>query len=112
MPVAMPYTPVELIRRELPFPQQVDDIHLIGAAVTVTKPARASWVLILPSVLIYANGSGGAAVVPSATVTDGSGSFPVHPQYGIFLNVKSIPSFSLIGTAECAVCWYAEQSSF
>lgn len=109
MPVSMPTSPVELIRRELPFPTQVDNIHLTGAAVTVTKPARAAWALILPSVLAYACGSG-AATVPSATVVDGSQSFPIYPQYGIFLNVKSLASFSLNGTADVAVCWYAEQA--
>lgn len=107
MPVSMPMSPVELIRRELPFPTQVDNIHLTGAAVTVTKPARAAWALLLPSVLVYACGSG-AAAAPAATVVDGSQSFPVYPQFGIFFNVRSLASFSLIGTADVAVCWYAE----
>lgn len=107
----MPMAPVELIRRELGFPTQVDTFHLVGAAQTATKPARAAWALILTSALVYANGTGVAAV-PVATLVDGTGSFPVQPQYGIFLNVRSITSFSLFGTAETAVCWYSDQSVF
>jgi hypothetical protein len=110
MPVAvsMPGAPVELMRRELQFPTKVDDIHLVGAAVTVNVPSGASWVLLLPTATIYACATG-AAVSPSSTVVDGTGSFPVFTQYGIFFNVKSLTTFSLFGTAEVAACWYADR---
>jgi hypothetical protein len=95
------------MRRELRFPTQVYDIHLIGAAVTVTVPVGAAWALILPTATVYACATG-TAVAPSSTVVDGTGSFPVFAQYGEFFNVKSLATFSLFGTAEVAVCWYAD----
>jgi len=105
--------PVELIRRELGFPDYVDNYILAGAAVTVTKPSGAIWAVIAPTDVVYICGPAAApAVVPTVNVTNGAGMVPVHPRDPIEsrrFNVQSIASFSMIGTAAIvAVMWYGD----
>ena len=101
--------PADLIRKEPVFPLQVDNVVLAGAAKTVTKPAGKVWALISVSALCYIR-TGGAAVVPGADVTDGSGSFPISPQYGIMFNMTGVATFSIIGTAVVGIAWYGDHS--
>lgn len=103
-----PTAPVELIRTELPFPSQVDNQVLAGAAETITVPADVSWVWISVSALCYIR-TGGTAVVPGLDVTDGTGSFPVNVGNGLFLNVRTIATFSIIGTAVVGLAWYRDR---
>lgn len=108
------HAPVELMRTELPFPVQVDNYVLAGAAKTATKPAGVVWALISVSSLCYMT-SVGTAIVPVADTGSGggapaagAGSFPVHPGQNLLFNVKSILAFSIIGTAVAAVAWYGD----
>jgi hypothetical protein len=46
-----------------------------STAKTITVPAGANWVNFSPSANLWVNFSGGTAVIPSADVTDGSGTY-------------------------------------
>lgn len=110
----MPPAPTSFVRDYLTFPDNVWDVVLAGAAVEVTKPTGMVWALILPSAVIYArkkSPGGGDAAVPAADIVDGTGSFSIGPNSDFrekFWNVSSLTSFSLIGTAVVAICWYGE----
>lgn len=99
--------PVELARNQLAFPTNVNNYVLTGTAKTVTVPAGMTWALISVSALCYVNGTA-AATVPAGDATDGTGSLPISPQYGIFFNVRGLASFSIIGTAVAGVGWYRD----
>lgn len=106
-----PTAPVELMRKELPFPEYVDNIVLAGAATAVTKPAGVSWVLISPTDTVYIRTS--SATVPGANVVDGTGSFPIMPGDPIearLFNVRGIAAFSIIGTAIVGLAWFRDQT--
>lgn len=106
-----PTAPVELARKELPFPTYVDNIVLTGTAVTVTKPAGHKWLWITATALCYMR-TGGTAAVPGAHVVDGTGSMPVQPSVtGMLLNMSSVATFSIVGTAVVGLAWYRDHST-
>ena len=103
-----PTVPTETVRHELPFPSQVDHIVLSGSAKTVTKPTGVSWLWIATSATCYFR-TGGTAVSPSGDVVDGTGSFPINAGNGLLLNVKTVATFSIIGTANVGLAWYRDR---
>jgi hypothetical protein len=54
-----------------------------NTAKTITVPAGARWVNFSPRANLWVNFNGGTAVIPSADVTDGSGSYYNPPMFYI-----------------------------
>ena len=107
-----PTAPVELIRKELPFPAFVYNLTLAGVAQTVTVPANVSWALIGTDDTIWIRTGGTAAA--GGTASDGTGSWPILPRDVVEarrFNVRGVATFSVFGAAaNVGVAFYRDQS--
>lgn len=86
-------------------PDSVDIYYGDAAATTFTVPSGARFVLFAATGDFYVRWDGSAAAIPSADVTNGSGS-EVNP---IVRSVKGSETFSIIAAADVIVtmAWYS-----